>query len=229
MGRWQASNRSASSSRSIARPIDYCVLHARGASDQIHCCCQIEYSQMVDVYAFGVILQEFLTHRTPWDSEAAEVDYIGAIWTKVSTGERPGGSIDLVPCPFPGWTGLRDQCWHQDPATRPSFEEAFEALNSWQYELVDVPSSHNTPRSSSQLRYRSSSHTGRRPTRQGPDSPEFLPVDPRSVRARTVASTQQARNFWLGGGNTMAMDHMGAAPAAGGALEEPLLRRGLTG
>jgi len=45
---------------------------------------QIEYSQMVDVYAFGVVLHELLTHAIPWEREMREEkDYIGAIWSKV--------------------------------------------------------------------------------------------------------------------------------------------------
>ena len=86
----------------------------------------VEYSQKVDVYAFGIVLHEILTHEAPWQSTGSEGG-INAVYTKVAAGERPTVNASRQAA-MPGWCGLMEACWHHDASRRPTFEAATESL-----------------------------------------------------------------------------------------------------
>ena len=83
-----------------------------------------EYSQMVDVYAFAVVMYEMTSHQPPWDTGVGENE----IREKVCHGQRPA-MPDIVEDRGPsGWTELMERCWHEDARQRPTFSEAWPAL-----------------------------------------------------------------------------------------------------
>ena len=74
-----------------------------------------KFDQSVDVYSFGIILWEMLTHDVPFaDKEPMQIVY--CVSTK---GERPPLPGD-VPIPL---MKLINACWAEDPKIRPSFHE----------------------------------------------------------------------------------------------------------
>uniref|UniRef100_A0A383VB93 Protein kinase domain-containing protein n=1 Tax=Tetradesmus obliquus TaxID=3088 RepID=A0A383VB93_TETOB len=79
------------------------------------------YSAKVDVYAFGVMLNEMLGRSPPWAGMAA-----GDIRRQVLAGQRP--PIDLsVPKQL---QQLISACWEQQPEQRPDFVSILEQLNA---------------------------------------------------------------------------------------------------
>ena len=73
------------------------------------------YDQSVDVYSFGIILWEMLTHDVPFaDKEPMQIVYAVA-----TNGERPPLPND-VPIPL---MKLINACWAEDPKLRPSFHD----------------------------------------------------------------------------------------------------------
>lgn len=79
------------------------------------------YSAKVDVYAFGVMLNEMLGRSPPWAGMAA-----GDIRRQVLAGQRP--PVDLsVPKQLQQVIGA---CWEQQPEQRPDFVSILEQLNA---------------------------------------------------------------------------------------------------
>ncbi|KAF6252116.1 kinase-like domain-containing protein [Scenedesmus sp. NREL 46B-D3] len=79
------------------------------------------YSTKVDVYAFGVMLNEMLARSPPWSGTAA-----GDIRRQVLAGQRP--TIDLsVPKQL---QQLVSACWDQQPEQRPDFVSILEQLTA---------------------------------------------------------------------------------------------------
>jgi serine/threonine protein kinase len=83
-----------------------------------------EYSQMVDVYAFAVMMFEMTCHQPPWDTGIGEKE----IRENVSNGERPSLSDVCEKGAPTGWVQLMWNCWDQDAGRRSSFAEALPAL-----------------------------------------------------------------------------------------------------
>lgn len=79
------------------------------------------YNEKVDVYAFGVMLNEMLARRIPYDGLTV-VD----IREKVLSGGRPDVSLS---CPRP-LADIIKACWDQDPKKRPSFQKLIDQLNN---------------------------------------------------------------------------------------------------
>jgi len=77
------------------------------------------HSAKVDLFAFGVLLNEMFAREVPWDGYEPAV-----IKDKVVGGERPP-SVQTMPS---ACVGLLRKCWHQDARLRPSFSEAAEIL-----------------------------------------------------------------------------------------------------
>jgi len=69
------------------------------------------YSAKVDIYAFGVLLNEMLTRQRPFGDLAAP----GEIRARVLEGGRP----DLYRGQPSGAQSLVERCWAQSPADRP--------------------------------------------------------------------------------------------------------------
>jgi hypothetical protein len=81
-----------------------------------------------DVYSFGVIMWELLTHQIPWDSLSLVQVYHHVVVKK----HRPSITADdpkyrAVPT---GFFELLAMCWHDDPLGRPSFSLIIEQLNA---------------------------------------------------------------------------------------------------
>ncbi|PIN19218.1 Tyrosine kinase [Handroanthus impetiginosus] len=77
-----------------------------------------------DVYSFGVILWELVTHKIPWES-LNSMQVIGAVGFMNQRLELPE-DID------PQWASIIENCWHSDPQCRPSFQELVEKLKDLQ-------------------------------------------------------------------------------------------------
>eukprot|EP00887_Chlorella_sp_A99_P003708 scaffold7.g3708.t1 len=92
------------------------------------------FSMQSDVYAFGIVLwEQILTLDMPW--AGLGIFQIAALITA-------GGRPPLPPredCPgfgcYKAYTRLTEDCWRQDPARRPSFEEVCERLSAMKSKL----------------------------------------------------------------------------------------------
>ncbi|KAK7329567.1 hypothetical protein VNO77_23737 [Canavalia gladiata] len=73
-----------------------------------------------DVYSFGVILWELATEKIPWDT-LNPMQVIGAVGFMNHRLEIPA-DVD------PQWASIIENCWHSDPACRPTFQELLERL-----------------------------------------------------------------------------------------------------
>ena len=78
-----------------------------------------------DVFAFGMLLYELFTGSMPWGQRTAPA----TAWKLTCGGLRP----PLPPAPLldPALADLIQQCWRQDPASRPSMREVRLALQAW--------------------------------------------------------------------------------------------------
>lgn len=84
------------------------------------------YNKLVDVYAYGILLYNLLTLRRPFDGETCH-----SIFVKVSQGYRPEFPEGFSPL----YTELIEQCWAQDPKTRPTFDMIFNVLETEKFYL----------------------------------------------------------------------------------------------
>lgn len=81
-----------------------------------------DYTDKVDVYAFGILLWEILTEKIPFDKLSA-VQIMQHVCNK---NQRP--KIDQN-CP-PALRQLIEKCWDVDPNKRPSFRKIFKKFSS---------------------------------------------------------------------------------------------------
>jgi serine/threonine protein kinase len=78
------------------------------------------YTDKVDVYAFGILLNEMLSRKPPFTCSDP-----GRITELVLSGQRPD-----VPAMLPELVvKVMTSCWHAEPQKRPSFEEVLELLS----------------------------------------------------------------------------------------------------
>ncbi|XP_051127168.1 uncharacterized protein LOC127248715 [Andrographis paniculata] len=80
--------------------------------------------EKADIYSFGVILWELVTHKIPWDN-LNSMQVIGAVGFMNQRLEIPDG-VD------PQWVSIIECCWHSEPQCRPSFQEIVEKLKDMQ-------------------------------------------------------------------------------------------------
>lgn len=71
------------------------------------------YTRKVDVYSYGVILWEMITRQEPYE----EIGFVHEIAERVRDGYRPE-MPEYVPAAI---ESLVQDCWHTDPAERPTF------------------------------------------------------------------------------------------------------------
>ena len=82
-----------------------------------------KYGPEVDVYSFGMILWELTTRRVPWADDITETRYLqffAALESAHKQGRRPMIGSDVVRA-HPRFTLLLQECWVNDPQSRPTF------------------------------------------------------------------------------------------------------------
>ena len=84
------------------------------------------YSTPVDVFAFGVLLNELFTREVPWDGYQP-LD----IKDKVVAGQRPRVATTTPRA----CESLLHRCWHHDAKLRPPFEQVEQAVRDIQDSL----------------------------------------------------------------------------------------------
>lgn len=90
------------------------------------------YSTGVDVFAFGVLLNEVWAREVPWDGYQPF-----DIRAKVTAGERPARPSTMpMQC-----ESLLRKLWHQSASLRPTFDEAIPPLRAVQEALPGASSS----------------------------------------------------------------------------------------
>ncbi|PIN23244.1 Tyrosine kinase [Handroanthus impetiginosus] len=77
-----------------------------------------------DVYSFGVILWELVTHKIPWDN-LNSMQVIGAVGFM-------NQRLDIPTDVEPEWASIIESSWHSEPQCRPSFQELVEKLKDMQ-------------------------------------------------------------------------------------------------
>ncbi|PKI48073.1 hypothetical protein CRG98_031517 [Punica granatum] len=77
-----------------------------------------------DVYSFGVIMWELATEKIPWDN-LNSMQVIGAVGFM-------NQRLDIPKDLDPRWASIMESCWHNDPQSRPSFQELLEKLKDLQ-------------------------------------------------------------------------------------------------
>ncbi|EAX96657.1 TKL family protein kinase [Trichomonas vaginalis G3] len=76
-----------------------------------------QYTNKVDVYAYGVLLYQLLTDLIPFDGKITTI----ALGKKITSGERPP-----IPETLPTfYSEIITACWAQEPESRPTFEQIY--------------------------------------------------------------------------------------------------------
>merc|ERR1719230_1521231 len=83
------------------------------------------YTPAGDVYSFGMVLWELITHTAPF-FKMHPLQIVRAI----DSGKLP----EIPPSTPQGYAELVKQCWHTDPLLRPSFNTILEKLNAFEGE-----------------------------------------------------------------------------------------------
>mmetsp|Transcript_44487 Transcript_44487/g.115675 ORF Transcript_44487/g.115675 Transcript_44487/m.115675 type:complete len:927 (-) Transcript_44487:742-3522(-) len=94
---------------------------------------QQDYSEKADVYAFGIVLWEFLTGASPYE-ELSNAQVILGVTTK---GVRP----PVPPSTPDKYRALMEACWNPYPSRRPSFNDILAELNYSEAEVSELDKS----------------------------------------------------------------------------------------
>ena len=97
---------------------------------------QEDYSEMADVYSFGIIMWELLTRQEPY---AGETSGLGLAYAVANEGLRPP-----IPAYCPReWASLMVRAWDAEPARRPTFDaihrELFALIRAFETALAAPP------------------------------------------------------------------------------------------
>ena len=92
-----------------------------------------QYDEKVDVYSYGMLVYELISLHRPF-YDVADLDKGGYVrlGQLVRSGRRP--TLDGVP---PEWQDLIVQCWHQEPAKRPTMRDVVERLKAMDFSAMD--------------------------------------------------------------------------------------------
>ena len=99
---------------------------------------QVQYSRMVDVYAFAITMYEITCHTPPWnDSTESRATEGGQdqVFKRVVSHERPTVEDEIKAVAPPNWCKLMEECWHSDPDSRPDFRVISRELTKIQIEM----------------------------------------------------------------------------------------------
>ena len=80
---------------------------------------QVQYSRMVDVYAFAITMYEITSHKPPWDESAKEGQ--DQVFEMVVANVRPTVDVGIKATAPRKWCQLMEQCWDPSPNRRPDF------------------------------------------------------------------------------------------------------------
>ncbi|KAL7123748.1 hypothetical protein ABFS83_14G003600 [Erythranthe nasuta] len=81
-------------------------------------------NEKADVYSYGVVLWELVTHKIPWDN-LNSMQVIGAVGFM-------NQRLDIPKDVEPQWASMIESCWQSEPQSRPSFQELMEKLKDMQ-------------------------------------------------------------------------------------------------
>lgn len=82
------------------------------------------YDEKVDVYSFGMIMFEVICREVPFEEEDPQ-----QVVSMVGMGQRPDPEAIPPDCP-PPLRKIMEECWAQDPKTRPSFDVVLPTINA---------------------------------------------------------------------------------------------------
>jgi serine/threonine protein kinase len=89
---------------------------------------RVQYTEKVDVYAFGVVLWEICTRMVPLEDKKTIHEVYESVVTR---GQRPAVQAGPGPNGCPRiLLRIMQQCWAEDPKKRPSMETVRNTLNS---------------------------------------------------------------------------------------------------
>ena len=103
---------------------------------------QVQYSRMVDIYAFAITMYEITCHRPPWDDDSTESRATEGgqdqVFERVLSHERPTVEEEIKAVVPPNWCKLMEECWHSDPDSRPDFRVISRELTKIQTAMRQV-------------------------------------------------------------------------------------------
>ena len=93
------------------------------------------YNEKVDLFSFAMCLVELIDRHLPW----AGICQGAAVPNRVGRGIRPDSQLRSIADSNPRLVKLVQDCWEEDPGSRPTFAEVMRTVTELQRELeLDV-------------------------------------------------------------------------------------------